>query len=571
MSVRTLKDIGSDFIIPEPIDAAVYSLITEDCIIKGVGDEFEMIYSGDSLQVSFNAGSQAIVEGNAFWLPEAESITLPSNSTFNLALRIDTTQPYGSTGSIVALTDAEIQSSNINNSDGAIRDLVIYKITTDTNGVISATDVRTIRDGDSVKGITGILPTLTVHAKAKTIITAKCNGDTVSATASDDKIATLYLTQKGLWTITNEDVSKQIEIVDCGNYDINFLGTIMGCYHDMNNSDPACIRTDEAEGLTFTATVGNVTGHSDFDDMPIYKDITKEILSTGDYMVKIPKFWFKRYTEDSKRYIKVTDIATEGFTLHPAFNRPDGIKDYIYVAAYETSSNNKSLPNATVTVSQTRATMRSNAKAKGAGWGLIDLAALSAVEMLMTIEIANLNVQSIIGEGYSASGHTAAIQTGKCDGVANLTGRPAGTSNDVAVVWRGIENFWGNIWEWFDGLNFNNGVYYVCNDISKYADDTSNGYTALNYQGSTGWSGSYITLMGLDEDNAAYILPTAAGSGSASNYFCDGVWSSTGWRVALHGGRWSDGSLDGLWALNVGNASSDVYSIFGSRLLYIPS
>lgn len=571
MSCRTLKDIGSDFVIPEKVDAAVYSLITEDCIIKGVGDEFAMVYTESSLQVTFNAGSQAIIEGNAFWLPEEEKITLPASESFNVALRIDTTQPYGSTGSIVALTDTEIKSNNINNDEGTVRDYVIYKVTTGASGVTSVTDCRTIRDGDIVKGITGILPKLTVSDTAGTIITAKCGTETVTAVTSSDKVATLYLTMKGTWTVTDGlGNSETVEVIDCGNYDINFLATIMGVTHSTSNSSPELTRTDAAVGLTFTASVGNTAGSSGFDDMPIYKDIKRETLSTGDTMVKIPKFWFQRIVSNDIESIRIADKEVTGFTLHPAFDRPDGERDYIYVGAYKTSNNDKSITGASPTVNQTRATMRSNAKNKGAHWGLLDLATINAIQMLIIVEIANLNVQSIIGEGYSASGHTAAISTGKCDAVPNLTGRPAGTSNDVDVVWRGIEGFWGNVWEWFDGLNFNGGTYYISNNQDKYADDTATGYEALSYSGSTGWSGSYITMNGYDENHPEQMLPTVAGSGSASTYYCDGVWSSTGWRVAGRGGYWPLGSLDGLWSLHVDAASSATASHLGSRLLYLP-
>lgn len=144
--IRTLKDLGSDYPIPENVDASVYSLITEDCIIRNRGDEFTMSYSDSSLDVSFAKGSQAIIDGNSLWLTDIETITLPSNSTFNVALRIDTSQPYGSTGSIVALTKEEMQDDEINNEENGIRDLILYEVTTGTNGVTSVADKRTIKD-----------------------------------------------------------------------------------------------------------------------------------------------------------------------------------------------------------------------------------------------------------------------------------------------------------------------------------------------------------------------------------------------------------------------------------------
>ena len=139
------------------------------------------------------------------------------------------------------------------------------------------------------------------------------------------------------------------------------------------------------------------------------------------------------------------------------------------------------------------------------------------------------------------------------------------------MVWRGIEGLWGNVWEWVDGVNWNNGTYYVCNDPSKYADDTTTNYTALSFKGETSWSSSYITQEGLDTgSNPHVMLPSAAGSGSETTYDCDACWSSTGWRVFLRGG-WNYGSRCGLFAAGLNLGSSGSGSTIGSRLLYIPS
>ena len=214
--------------------------------------------------------------------------------------------------------------------------------------------------------------------------------------------------------------------------------------------------------------------------------------------------------------------------------------------------------------------MRSNAKNKGTGWSLIDISALSAIQMLIMVEFATNNVQSVIGAGYSNANNSGILKTGSCDGVPNLTGRPSGTADKVDVVWRGIEGFWGNVWEWTDGLNFNGGTYYVCNDPTKYADDTASNYNALSYTGTTNWSSSYITQEGLDTANPWCMMPSAAGSGSDSTYFTDVAWSSTGWRVVLRCGRWTSGTFCGLFTASLDSDSSRAGANDGSRLLYIP-
>lgn len=142
MSIRTLKDTGSEYTIPSNVDGAVYRLISEDCIIGEVGDQFATTQSATSLVLTFTKGCQALIGGNAFWLTSDESINLPANSTFYICLRIDTSKPNGQTGSIECLTEAAIKSGDINN--GGIRDLKLYYVVTSASGVTTFNDLRKI-------------------------------------------------------------------------------------------------------------------------------------------------------------------------------------------------------------------------------------------------------------------------------------------------------------------------------------------------------------------------------------------------------------------------------------------
>lgn len=403
------------------------------------------------------------------------------------------------------------------------------------------------------------------------------HGSTVYTAPDTSGTHRFVVHEVGTWEVKAEGggevASIQVSITTDGqseSVELSFV-KIYGISRNITATSPAWARSDDAVGMTATASVGTTAGASSFDSCYPWSEIQRETLSTGDVMVKIPKFWFQRYREGNVEYIKIADKAATGFTLHPAFKHGGVECDHIYVGAYKTSSNNKSVTGASPQVSQTRATMRSNAKNKGTGWSLIDISALSAIQMLMLVEFADNNMQSKIGRGY-CDGNSAAIKTGSCDSVSNLTGRPAGTDGKVDVVWRGIEGFWGNVWEWVDGLNFNEGKYYVCNDISKYADDTATNYEQLSFTGATNWSSSYITEEGLDTGNNPHvIMPKAAGSGSESTYECDACWSSTGWRVFIHGGYWDDASLCGLFTAYLSDVSSCTGTSIGSRLLYIPS
>ena len=415
---------------------------------------------------------------------------------------------------------------------------------------------------------------LTITAPAGCTVTVSKDGKTKTKIAGADGLVVFKGLETGTWTVTitdgSETATDTVNLVTDYAKEMSFV-KIYGISRNITASSPVWARTDDAVGKTATASVCAVAGHSDFDNCYPWSGIVRETLSTGDVMVKIPKFYFQRYREGNIEHIRIADKKTTGFELHPAFKHAGVEVDYIYVGAYKTSSNNKSVSGASPQVSQTRATFRSNAKAKGAGWSLLDVAVLSAIQMLMLVEFATNNMQSAIGRGY-CDRNSAAISTGSCNSVANLTGRPAGTDGNVDVVWRGIEGLWGNVWECVDGVNWNNGTYYVCNDPSKYADDTETNYTALSFKGATNWSSSYITEEGLDTgDNEHVMLPAAAGSGSESTYDCDACRSSKGWMIFRRGGDWYYGSMYGLFAADLSDSSSLSHTDGGSRLLYIPS
>ena len=441
---------------------------------------------------------------------------------------------------------------------------------------LTAEDTVTINATGEEKSVTLAFFSSTIHVTFPAGATLTCtkgekvlNGDT-----SGDYTFTVH--EAGNWTVkieqNSQTASQEVTITATGEskeVTLSFV-KVYGITRKVSSTSPEWTRTDEAVGKTATASVGTVAGSSDFDTCAPWSGIKRETVSS-ETMVKIPKFYYKRWIDGDDEHIQIADKPKDGFKVHPLFNHAGKESDCAYVGAYKTSNMNQSRTGAVPQASKTRNDFRTSAKSKGDGWSIIDIAAVSAISMLILVEFANNNVQQVIGRGYCDS-NSAALKTGTCDSVTNLTGRPTGTDGKVDVVWRGLEGFWGNVWEWVDGINFKDGTYYVCNDQSKYADDTETGYTALSYKGQTNWSSSYITKLGLDTgENDHVLLPSEAGSGSESTGFCDACWLSAGWRVCRRGGAWYSGSAAGLSAVDLHSAASTSSTYFGSRLLYIPS
>ena len=98
-----------------------------------------------------------------------------------------------------------------------------------------------------------------------------------------------------------------------------------------------------------------------------------------------------------------------------------------------------------------------------------------------------------IGRGY-VDGNSSAISSGGTDSMTYHTGRATGTNGKTAVQYRHIENPYGNVFEFIDGINFSDGTVYVCLNPASYADDTAANYTNI---GSKIQSDGYITAIGV--------------------------------------------------------------------------
>lgn len=419
----------------------------------------------------------------------------------------------------------------------------------------------------------GSINKIVVKVSDGSVVTAvNENGKSYTATAVNG-VAVLEVFELGIYTITANIngvlTNTTVEVKD--DFEIN-LDAIYGISRDITLSSPEWARTDNAVGLTATASVGTQAGTSDFDNIYPWSEIKRETLPTGDVMVKIPKFYFHRYRDGSIEHIKISKVPKGGFILHPAFNHGGVETDCIYVGAYKSCANNYkscSLSGFAPDGGSNRKDFRTAAREKGSGWNIIDISTLSAIQMLYLVEYANNNSQAMIGRGY-CDGNSAKLITGTCDNVPNLTGRPTGTDGKTDIVYRGIEGIWGNMWEWVDGVNFNDGSYWVSNNPNEYADDLQNGHL-LSYTIATNYSRAYITEFEIDTNGFSNVfLPSNAKQGSENTKWCDAVWSGSEWRVFKSGGDWESGSLCGLFTVSVDSRSSMYHTSIGSRLMYIP-
>lgn len=441
--------------------------------------------------------------------------------------------------------------------------------------------------------------------------------------ATEDSFATLTISASANTTITVTDgtITKTLE----------YTGTPIVQYVSLGTWDLSCVidgteitRTVSVNSYTnqnvvlipiatvaryvdFTTNTTTLTG--DPDTHPVYMNINRcnvsdngtinayygdasyaEDGSNGQVMVKIPKFYYKVTPDENggldganirKCTWEISETPNDGFTLHPAFYDVAGNEiDYFlygafdavgqnsggtYGTSYNTSSDKLSsvagssyLP----TNSLTRATARTMATNRGTGWYSAGVKQIMAIQMLVAVEYG-FNSQIAVGQGVvSASAATYAGQT-----TGNIT---SGTQDNkkTPVNWRGIENLWGNINDWIDGLNINNRVPYFCNSYT-FSDNISTGYTQISFSLP---SSNYITAFGYDSTNDWVLLPSESSStANPTGPIGDYVYSNPGWCIAPLGGIWGSDSYAGVFYWNCGYDSSRAVAAVGARIMFIPT
>jgi hypothetical protein len=357
--------------------------------------------------------------------------------------------------------------------------------------------------------------------------------------------------------------------------------------------------------------------------------------SNGQVMVYQPKFYYLvcplEYDRQETGYgyhlrkanYYVSETQRAGFKLHPAFYDKNGNEvDYILMSAYEgciydTSANAYlkndeqvmdvskdkfssiagARPASGVSQNLTRPNIEQMAKNRGEGWHSFGIKTASMEQLLMIVEMGMMNLQTAIGQGVvnlpwttgSDTTSSYAGATGSTASLGNGTGRATKTTTyesgkateytvdgKTSICYRGVENFWGNIWKFAYGINFYCEVGkpflgYVCKDFNYAESKKTDNYENIGFALPS--ENGYVSAMGYSTKYDWLFLPSEVKGNSSlpvgDYYYQNNTWD--GYRIALLGGTWSSGSYAGgfYWYLNngVGSRSRDV----GGRLVYVPT
>lgn len=357
--------------------------------------------------------------------------------------------------------------------------------------------------------------------------------------------------------------------------------------------------------------------------------------SNGQVMVYQPKFYYLvcplEYDRQETGYgyhlrkanYYVSETQRAGFKLHPAFYDKNGNEvDYILMSAYEgciydTSANAYlkndeqvmdaskdkfssiagARPASGVSQNLTRPNIEQMAKNRGECWHSLGIKTASMEQLLMIVEMGMMNLQTAIGQGVvnlpwttgSDTTSSYAGATGSTASLGNGTGRATKTTTyeggkatdytvdgKTSICYRGVENFWGNIWKFAYGINFYCEVGkpflgYVCKDFNYAESKKTDNYENIGFALPS--ENGYVSAMGYSTKYDWLFLPSEVKGNSSlpvgDYYYQNNTWN--GYRIALLGGNWSNGSYAGgfYWLLNggVGYRCRNV----GGRLVYVPT
>jgi len=283
---------------------------------------------------------------------------------------------------------------------------------------------------------------------------------------------------------------------------------------------------------------------------------------SGDVMVEIPKFYYKYEAVEGKHHWSCSTEPLEGYTVHPAFIKEGVEVSYRYRNAYNVRDNGTTLisasglyPTTQLPISQ----FRSKARSKGQGWSLLDWNLMHAIQVIYLVEFANFNIKDTIGMGRTTlSG--GMLEDGSyyvLSGLSNKDGNATANRSDGDssyetdyMTYRGIEHWYGHLWNFVDGVNVFDRNYYVSNTPSTYTNDKYDGDYSLLVKG--GITNGYIKNY---NNTAGGFIPSAVG-GSQATYVGDYYYQNSASRIVVVGGYVSDGGAAGPFCLHAGYPST---------------
>lgn len=361
---------------------------------------------------------------------------------------------------------------------------------------------------------------------------------------------------------------------------------VFGIEIDLTNEDPTkwATYTDDAIGMTAGSEEFDAKSIFDIQSYTFQNGVEVKALSktnnkqyadgsdasvdltsgTYDIMTKFKRGGYLiKHSGDNKLIIKVTDDPNKEEFCYKAFQRGSTDKDEFYLGRYKgfVDSNGKlrSYSGVSPTGSKTIGDFRTAAHLTGSGYENSGFYQLVWRQCLYMVKYLANNSQLTIGQGYVSG--SSVTKTGGTDGKGDTYGTQ--TKTDQMILF-GLEDFWGNIWEWIDGLATDSSYNILTNTDNFQDDGKGDGYVSTASGISTDSSGYMKDVQGTNDTGFVF----KAQGGSATTYFCD-YGSLYDACVARFGGSYGNGDNAGVCYLFVHYAASYSFANVGGRVMFL--
>lgn len=389
------------------------------------------------------------------------------------------------------------------------------------------------------------------------------------------KMNTPYTIQIGASDGLDEGLSKAIQQTT-KNYQL------FGVRVMENNSNPStcCTYIEDAVGIS-VATPTSLGGWADkfpFNKIRIvgFKNgtVTKEIKPSNktqytdgstvptdvDVMVEIPKVYWK-FTNITNGY----EMRISNYKIDSSYDcyahKVGGVeKDFIYVGAYlgyNEGGKLRSKSGVSPTTSATLTHFRTYANNVGSGYQQWNWFTLLLLQNLYLLAYKNLNSQNALGYGY-VNRNSNKTNTGGTNTKGMVFGETGGKQQ---MCFLGIEDFWGNLYQFVDGMKLN-GYNIMVATNNKSFNNSASGYENVGKTSSLG-----VRIDKVAHTNKGGFFPMST-NGSDTTYYCD-FGSADSDCFGITGGSKADGLGAGAFCLSVGYSASGQDSFVGSRLVFL--
>ena len=332
----------------------------------------------------------------------------------------------------------------------------------------------------------------------------------------------------------------------------------------------------DIRGVVFNGFVGTTIAQIlDKNDATKQSNGSPSNLTTlGNVMNEYPKFYCQvKMTPQGRRYRifsykNPTKKIAMGIKPHPVFKKPDGsYKNFEYLSRYKGSHDGTrvvSLSGKSPYVSITQGTFRDKCRnGRNTNWNMLTFEQISMLQCLYIVEFGDLNSQAVLGQGRANTSSTNA--TGACNALGMRSGRISDDDANGNVCYRGLEDFYANIWDFIDGFMITDRGYHYTNDPSKFGNLSAMTLfpKTLNFKITNG----YVDKMEVIDGYEHLLIPYGT-TGSATTYYCDLFWSHDAGKenIALFSGDWGYGAHCGCFFLNCTNVASGSWANVGGRL-----